>query len=672
MKWWENYPWRLVQTNLSELDFKGMDPEQYVEDLKEFGATVAMVSAGGISAHYDTQISWQGRNPWAKNGVLNRIVELCHENHIRVIARVDFSKVQKEIFLKNPQWAFRTADGEIMEYNGYVQTCINSDYQQEYVFPIIEEIFTRIPFDGLYCNMGGFQTKDYDFKDYGFCHCQACREKFMTEFGQEIPEKEDLADPVYIDYKNFQKKIITGYRKKITDYLHNLGRRIQRDLCFDDVDYGRIEASTEIHRKLPHWQYHASSNCRVLLGDGSRNMICSDASVDFMGYALRNVGVSPWLQALREWQNLANLGGLDYYLMGRIDNHEDRRGFDAIKKVFWFHKKHEQYYVGLKNKARVLLRRSARWEITEEEKGWVRTLTECHIPFCEILPEEYETAKLERFSLIILPDSRDLSDEEMKQTETFVSVGGTVIAAGQTGMINSPSAERERFLKSLGIRRVKEFRTDMISACFKIEEGEKEIFSSFRDCDVVALGDRYQYLETEDTAETLLSMIPVHTYGPPECCYHTEITEAPACVISSLGKGRAVTIPWFPGEFYSRTGFDNLSLFMRDILVNLGGCESIAPDLSPMVEVTYSEHGADYDMIQLVNTSGCFGLSFYEPIPVREVEITLPCQGPPVQVFALAGGRTEWRMEEGRIRIQLDILRDYEAILIRKQTQMPF
>ena len=266
----------------------------------------------------------------------------------------------------------------------------------------------------------------------------------------------------------------------------------------------------------------------------------------------------------------------------------------------------------------------------------------------------------------------NLSDEEMKQTETFVSVGGTVIAAGQTGMINSPSAERERFLKSLGIRRVKEFRTDMISACFKIEEGEKEIFSSFRDCDVVALGDRYQYLETEDTAETLLSMIPVHTYGPPECCYHTEITEAPACVISSLGKGRAVTIPWFPGEFYSRTGFDNLSLFMRDILVNLGGCESIAPDLSPMVEVTYSEHGADYDMIQLVNTSGCFGLSFYEPIPVREVEITLPCQGPPVQVFALAGGRTEWRMEEGRIRIQLDILRDYEAILIRKQTQMPF
>lgn len=212
----------------------------------------------------------------------------------------------------------------------------------------------------------------------------------------------------------------------------------------------------------------------------------------------------------------------------------------------------------------------------------------------------------------------------------------------------------------------------MISACFKIEEGEKEIFSSFRDCDVVALGDRYQYLETEDTAETLLSMIPVHTYGPPECCYHTEITEAPACVISNLGKGRAVTIPWFPGEFYSRTGFDNLSLFMRDILMNLGGCESIAPDLSPMVEVTYSEHGADYDMIQLVNTSGCFGLSFYEPIPVREVEITLPCQGPPVQVFALAGGRTEWRMEEGRIRIQLDILRDYEAILIRKQTQMPF
>ena len=254
----------------------------------------------------------------------------------------------------------------------------------------------------------------------------------------------------------------------------------------------------------------------------------------------------------------------------------------------------------------------------------------------------------------------------MRKTEAFVSGGGKLIATGQTGMTSLPSAERERFLRSLGIRQVKEFRTDMISACFKIEEREKKIFASFRDCDVVALGDRYQYLETGDGAEKFLSMIPVHPYGPPECCYHTEITEAPVCVISSWGKGRTIMIPWFPGEFFSRTGFDNPSLFMRDVLMKLGGCESISSGLSPMVEITWAEHGKEWDMVQLVNTSGCFGLSFYEPVPVREIRLELPCHQAPAQVHALAGGNTAWKMEEGRLLIQLDILQDYEAILIRK------
>ena len=73
-----------------------------------------------------------------------------------------------KIYEKYPEWAFQTIDGEIMEYNGYVQACINGEYQQKYVFEIITETFDKIPFDGLFCNMGGFQNRDYDFKDYGF------------------------------------------------------------------------------------------------------------------------------------------------------------------------------------------------------------------------------------------------------------------------------------------------------------------------------------------------------------------------------------------------------------------------------------------------------------------------------------------------------------------------
>ena len=98
MKWWKNYPWRLIQTNLREIDFRDLNPERLVEDLGSFHATVLMINAGGISASYPTQLPWQYQNPWAKHDGLKRVVELCHENGIRVIARTDFSKVHQELY----------------------------------------------------------------------------------------------------------------------------------------------------------------------------------------------------------------------------------------------------------------------------------------------------------------------------------------------------------------------------------------------------------------------------------------------------------------------------------------------------------------------------------------------------------------------------------------------
>src|SRR5690554_6323557 len=163
MSWWSNYPWRMIQTNLREIDMMDIKAERFVEDLLEFKANVVLLNAGGIIANYNTDLPFHHQSPYLKGDSLKDIVELCHKNNIRVIARMDFSKVSYEVYEKYPEWAFKTIDGETMEYNGYVQVCINGEYQQKYVFEIITETFDKIPFDGLFCNMGGFQNRDYDF-----------------------------------------------------------------------------------------------------------------------------------------------------------------------------------------------------------------------------------------------------------------------------------------------------------------------------------------------------------------------------------------------------------------------------------------------------------------------------------------------------------------------------
>ena len=72
------------------------------------------------------------QSPFLEGDSLQTIIAACHRADIRVMARTDFSKVRYSIYEAHPEWASLTATGEIIEYNGDVQVCLNGGYQQEY------------------------------------------------------------------------------------------------------------------------------------------------------------------------------------------------------------------------------------------------------------------------------------------------------------------------------------------------------------------------------------------------------------------------------------------------------------------------------------------------------------------------------------------------------------
>ena len=661
MPWWKEQPWRLIQTNLREIDMRDISAERFVADLLDFHATVVLLNAAGISAGYDTKLPYHIRNPYLTGDSLEKIVDLCHKNGIRVIGRADFSKVRREVYERNPEWAFRTGDGGVMERNGYIQTCLCGEYQQNYAFEIIEELFQTIPFDGLYCNMGGFQTRDYAFHDYGFCHCSSCRKAFKEYSGRELPEaKPDSADgedPVWNAYGDFQKNTIKTYRKKMSDFL----KRISGEICFDDVDYARIEAATEISTRLPHWIYHASSNCRAIIGDGASGIICSNTTVSYPGYGLRHASVSPYLHAMRLWQNLANLGALDYYLIGRLDTATDRSAFPVIKRIFAFQEAHEETYRNLHSAARVLLRRKDRWVAAEEEKGWIRVLTESHILFAEILPDAMRTADLSRYQTVILADEGDLDEREADQIDEYVRQGGTIIAVGQNRTREQENGKHV-FLKSSGILEMIREDHTVMSAQMLLNKAEKSVFPSHQDIDAVPVGDTYLFAEWNREAETYGRLIPRQPFGPPECCFSTEVWENPGLITYRYGFGKHLTIPWLPGSFYSKTGHGNTVGFMRDILNVHCGLNSVAKELTPMVEVTVSEDHGKRSLVQLVNNSGAFGLTFFEPLPVENIRLEIPSERSPVSVVSLMGVSVKWRQEEKTLHLWLERLGEYDAL----------
>ena len=74
--WWDNMPWRMIQTNLREIDTLDIDAERFVADLKEFKANVVMINAAGIIASYPTRLPFHFQSPYLKGDSLRFFTDL--------------------------------------------------------------------------------------------------------------------------------------------------------------------------------------------------------------------------------------------------------------------------------------------------------------------------------------------------------------------------------------------------------------------------------------------------------------------------------------------------------------------------------------------------------------------------------------------------------------------
>ena len=95
-RWWLNEPYRLVQTNLREIDARDFDIDVYVKSLQDMGANTVLINVGGIVANYYTDLEFQYRNPYLKFDLIEEVVGALHDAGIRVMGRFDFSKLNEE------------------------------------------------------------------------------------------------------------------------------------------------------------------------------------------------------------------------------------------------------------------------------------------------------------------------------------------------------------------------------------------------------------------------------------------------------------------------------------------------------------------------------------------------------------------------------------------------
>lgn len=663
--WWDDYPWRMIQTNLPEIAMTNLSADEYVFNLKEMHATVALINAGGIIASYPTKVPFHFQSPYLTGDSLQKVVYRCHDEGIRVIARTDFSKIRRPIYEAHPDWAARFADGVIEDYNGNVHCCVNSAYTREVAPKIVEELLNVHNFDGIFFNLGGYLTRNYSYDYLGICQCDNCKKRFKEFAGMALPIKEDPADPSYQQYLVFQRESIKEDQERLVRFIE----RNHPDVAIDKNFYSghgilRNESNTEIGRPLPKWQYSASSNTKRAVTTWPA-LVSSNATVDFLGYSYRHVSVSPAQQELRLWQNLANCGGLDFYLIGRLDNHYDRSGFNVVRKVFAFHEKHfEKVLVGLRPYSDILLVCSSDCE--DEYRGWFRLLTENHFLFDVLDVDRLEEFNLSAYSTVILPNTRYISDLSAQNIDHYVSNGGMLLATGESGFYTENFMFRcGCALGSLGIDRINFKRDDMKSALLRINR--KNFFPSLEERDLIYFGEIFIYCEYQPESRKFLNLIPPHPYGPPELCYWNEELDCPGVNDYEFGSGRGVHLPWLPGTVYYNDGYDNTLLFIFDLLANICGVSPIRGNLSPMVEISCSrKRDNSFLLLHLVNGNGHFGNSFFPPSIERGLKLEMTLDVRPDSVVRLTNNENcQFSYENGLLTIYLEELDAYEGLLIK-------
>ena len=656
-RWWKNEPWRLVQTNLREIDWRDMNAEVFVQELQKLKATVIMINVGGIIANYNTDLDFQPINPSLKGDSLERVIDLCKKAGMRVVARMDFSKVREQVLDKHPDWVYRNTNGGVMNYNGNFQTCVNGDYQRKYALQIIGEVLDRFPIDGLYCNMGGFQFKDYSGNYHGICHCDSCKKKFMEFAGEELPQSEFGDTPAHRLYRQFQTICVEESGEAFRCFV----RSKNPDIALDGPDYRRMESSTMVN-DLPRWKFSASSNTRCILGV-NKKLVSSNSNVEFIDYCFRHVAVSPVMQRMRLWQDLMNLGGLDYYLIGRIDNHNDLSGLPEVTKVFNFSAKHEKLLAELKTNANILVLRSALWGKNEEERGIIQALSESHIAFDEVELSRLEKHDLDNYTGLILADKKQLSGEQAEWIDSFCEKGGIVFATGESGMYTEKGEKPEKLvLNCIGVEAAKSCTG--LESTYLLADKNKNELPGFENCGIFAVGDSFVEVKTKPESRTMFKFIPPHRFGPPEMCAWDEVSDWPGIVVNNFGKGKAVYMPWRPGALYYKESYWNTGALLKAVFETLCGFEPMVKGLVPQVEVNAAK-GEDKKVVFLLNHSGHIGSAFFEVVPIGDLKLQLRESKAVKSAKGLYSGETFTFSQSGdEVCVTLPKLGEFEAVVL--------
>jgi len=673
--WWKRNNLRVIQMNLPSYEAATINADSIVADLITYSANTLLINAGGIMAFYPTKLDFHYTNPFMKKNVLGDVVKKCHQNNIKVIVRFDFSRVHESIYKAHPEWCYISPKGErIINTDMYVVS-INAPYVQEKAFKIIEEVIDMFPIDGIFLNMPGYQVNNpYEGKYHGIDQNDFDKKAFAKySNGKVLPTEENKADTLYQTYLEFKKHTVEDWSERLHKLVKSKNEQIA--ICtYSDKFVDIIRHESQSMTTLPYWPYTASDNVGNAINSFPDHII-SNASIQQISFQSRYNAVEPQEVQIRLYENIANGSGLDLSMMGDMRGYEDERNYEVIKKVYAFHKKHELYFGKYKSLARIAIIAPGAWpngEPMQEYRGIQLMLREAHIPFDIIEDGQIGNLaeKVKGYKLIILPEITYLKPEAIQVLKTAVKAGTNIIATNRT-LFDSP----ETLLVLFGANIEKR---DNDGAGNYLVPDNREIFKSFAGQKMLFWKFNLGLYDLSGADHKLLPVLSKGRPGPPEIIGGHEPTGYYALGIKNHGNSKALIFPVNLGRIYYMHGYQEHKNLLLDAInyVLPAASQDIQTNAPQRVEIILKEFvknnvsnkertSSDGLIMHLVNLTGFSGNTYFEPLPVYNLDFKIKSARKPTKIFSLSSGQPiRFTYANTLIHLQISKLEGFDGIVM--------
>jgi hypothetical protein len=702
---WYRQPLRILQTVLREPDGKNYDAQSVVNYMKQTHSNVLVVNAGGIIDFFQNPLPAANPNRFfsGDDDVLRDIVKACHEEGFKVIARVDFRGVKKEIYEQHPDWFARNAEGNpiTLTYTKiplYIP-CYDSYYRQEHALEFVEYLMKNYQVDGIWHN-----SVHVD----GICHCSRCQSLYQEQNDSSLPvEGKSSMEEIdaYYSWKSTRAALhMQTIRKKIKEYGEDKAYAAE---VFGMYDVSLpIRSGIDLYSARDHFDFLVSVN---FLTENRReieykNLGYSASIIRFLkaldpskqpvilfgqnGTSHRYIMEPDIDSRIFIWEALASGGSL--WNCSFTGQHPgvtfDRRNAMLTADANQFIKEHGHIFQNLIPSSEVLIyySKATRTHFGSDNhsidhfgaaiQGVERMCRDNHLQYGFLPDENLSAQALDKAQVLFLPNVSCLSDREVEIIGGWVKNGGKLVSTFETSLYDEHGRQRNDFaLKELFGCSFSGVRADTWSDCYQWINSHNSILTEKMQATNMLIngGETLLCNITSESSERICSYIPKIINQSPEMAWLPDEemkTEHPTVLVNSIGKGKVIYFSNQPDRMNHLTGHSDYSDLMAGAVKHLLDDKTLIKTNAPSSVHIWVNESAEGEsrkwVVSLVNHTGGAERPLRSLTPVHnlEVEIMLPEKMKLKSHWLRKEGKASIAQRGNRLLIKVDQLDEFTSV----------